>query len=120
MRHLLLLVLVSAAACARTPKDSRERAAAALKERLGEAADPHVAFQKDSTHLLVQLATAAFPTMSETNLTDQATGIATFALRHYEKQNQLDSITVVYREKAAPGFWWIRHQRTFPVESLLK
>jgi hypothetical protein len=86
---------------------------------LGKAADPQVAFQKDSTHLLVQLATVAFPTMSEAALTDEARDIGAFAVRHYENANQLDSLTVLYRE-AAPrrGISYIRHARTFPIGNL--
>ena len=73
--------------------NSLERVASALRDSLGKAANPQVAFQKDSTHLLVQLATVAFPTVSESVLTAQATRIASFALRHYEKADQLDSVT---------------------------
>ena len=101
------------------PTTSRERLASVLRDSLGEAADPHVAYQRDSTHLLVELATAAFPTVSDSILTGQAHGIGRFALRHYESGNQLDSVTVLYREAAPhPGIWYIRHTRTFPVASL--
>jgi hypothetical protein len=103
----------------RTPTNSRGRLASVLRDSLGEAADPHVAYQRDSTHLLVELATAAFPTVSDSILTGQARGIGGFALRHYERASELDTVTVLYREAAPhPGIWYIRHTRTFPVASL--
>jgi len=118
IRSEWLLLLPILGAC-HEPANSRERVTSALRDSLGTAADPQVAFQKDSTHLLVQLATVAFPTIPEAALTDQARNIAAFAVRHYENANQLDSVTVLYRE-AAPhgGIWYIRHERTFPVRSL--
>ena len=113
-----LALLVFLAAC-RGPANSRERLASVLRDSLGEAADPQVAYQRDSTHLLVELATAAFPTVSDSILTGQARAIGVFALRHYEGTSQLDSVTILYREAAPhPGIWYIRHTRTFPVGSL--
>jgi hypothetical protein len=118
IRPQWLLLLAFPGAC-HEPANSRERVTSALRDSLGKAADPQVAFQKDSTHLLVQLATVAFPTMSEAALTDEARNIGAFAVRHYENANQLDSVTVLYRE-AAPrrGIWYIRHARTFPIGNL--
>jgi hypothetical protein len=83
---------------------------------LGNATKVQVGFQTDSTHLLVMLATAAFPTVSESRLTGQARDIADLALRHYERANQLDSVTVLYREPVGAGVWHISHTHTFPVE----
>jgi hypothetical protein len=117
LRHQWLLLLALAAACA-GPPNSRERLSSVLRERLGKAADPQVAFKRDSTHLLVQLDTVAFPTVSESLLTDQARRIAGFALRHYERANQLDSVTVLYRAPVSRGVWYIRDTRTFPIENL--
>ena len=37
---------------------------------------------------------------------------------HYERANELDSVTVDYREAVSPGLWYVRHERTFPVEDL--
>lgn len=108
-----------AAACVAAPEgDSRERVPRALAESVGEAADPQITFRRDSSHLLIQLATVAFPTVSEDELTGRARGIATTAMRNYDNADQLDSITVLYREKAGKGIWWIRNTRTFPVDSL--
>jgi hypothetical protein len=120
VRHQWLLVIAFAAACGGPAKDqSRERVASALRDSLGDAADPQVAIQRDSAHLLVHLATVAFPTASDSALTEQARHIGSLALRHYDKSNQLDSVSVLYREKAiGSGIWHIRHERTFPVESL--
>ena len=116
-RHQLLLLLALAAACL-GPANSRERLASALKDRVGEAADPDVGFMRDSTHLLVNLATVAFRTVSDSVLTVQARDIGAFALRQYERANELDSVTVLYREKVSSGFWYVRHERTFPVAEL--
>ena len=118
IRPRWLLLLVFSGAC-HAPANSRERLAYALRDSLGTAADPQVAFQRDSTHLLVELATAAFPTIPEAALTHQARSIAGFAVRSYENANQLDSVTVLYREAARhPGVWHIRHERTFPIGEL--
>jgi O-acetyl-ADP-ribose deacetylase (regulator of RNase III) len=114
-RWLLLLCLVCGCAKAGNP---RERLASALSDSLAKAADPEVAFRKDSTHLLVELATVAFPTVSDSLLTYQARDVAQFALRHYERANELDSVTVLYREESRPGVWYIRHTRTFPAGDL--
>lgn len=117
--YRLLPATFMAAACLAAPEgDSRERVARALAESVGEAADPRIAFRRDSSHLLVQLATVAFPTVSEDELTRRARGIATTAMRNYDNAEQLDSITVLYREKAGKGLWWIRNSRTFSVHSL--
>ena len=116
-RHQLLPLLALATACL-GPANSRERLAAALKDRVGDLADPDVGFMRDSTHLLVNLATVAFRTVPDSVLTVQAKAIGAFALRHYERANELDSITVLYREKVSSGFWYVRHERTFPVGEL--
>jgi hypothetical protein len=117
IRRQRLLLLCFVAACAE-PANSRERLASILSDSLGTAADPAVAFQKDSTHLMVELATVAFPTVTDSVLTSQARGIGRFALRHYEPANELDSVTVLYREEVRPGAWHIRHTRTFPAGDL--
>ena len=117
LRHQWLPLLALTAACVE-PANSRERIASALRDSLGKAADPQVAFQRDSTHLLVELATVAFPTVPESVLTAQARDIGGFALRHYERANQVDSVTVLYREAVRSGVWYIRHTCTFSVESL--
>jgi hypothetical protein len=118
LRRYSLALLAFFGACG-GPSNSRERLASVLRDSLGEAADPQVAYQSDSTHLLVELATTAFPTVPDSILTGQARGIGGFALRHYERANQLDSVTVLYREATPhPGIWYIRHTRTFPVASL--
>lgn len=117
--RIALLMLAFATACVGPAKDqSRERVASALSERLGEAADPQVGFHRDSTHLAVRLSTVAFPTVPDSVLTEQAMSIASFALRHYDKADGLDSVSVSYREAVRPGISHIRHERTFPVENL--
>lgn len=116
-RHGLLLLLAVAVACT-GPGNSRERLASALKDRLGDAANPDVGFIRDSTHLLVNLATVAFRSVPESALTVQARDIGRFALQHYERANDVDTVTVLYREKVSSGFWYIRHERTFAVGDL--
>jgi hypothetical protein len=117
-RQWILPSALVAACVGVTPDNSRTRLASVLRDSVGAAADPQVAFAKDSTHLLVQLATVAFPTVSESELTDEAKSIGGFAFKHYERANELDSVTVLYREKVRSGVWWIRHERTFAVEEL--
>jgi hypothetical protein len=109
-----------AVGCMQSAKDeSRGRVVRALTESLGEMADPQIAFQRDSTHLLVHLRTAAFPTVSEEALTEQARNVASLALRHFDRARELDSVTVLYREPFRKGVSWIRHRRGFSVDSLL-
>lgn len=117
-RQWMLLSALMAACVGVTPDNPRTRLAAVLRDSVGAPADPQVAFQKDSTHLLVELATVAFPTVSESELSDEAKSIGGFAFKHYERANELDSVTVLYREKVRSGVWWIRHERTFAVEEL--
>jgi hypothetical protein len=117
-RQWILLSALMAACGGVTPDNSRTRLASVLRDSLGAAADPQVAFEKDSTHLLVELATVAFRTVSESELSDEAKHIGGFAFKHYERANELDSVTVLYREKVRSGVWWIRHDRTFAVEEL--
>lgn len=117
--HKLIPAILLAGAC-ESPSDdeSRKHVTGVLTQTLGEAARPRVAFQRDSTHLLVQLLTVAFPSVSEDELTAQATDIAQTTLNNYDRADQLDSITVLYRERAGRGVWWIRHTRAFSVDSL--
>jgi hypothetical protein len=117
-RQWILLSALMAGCGGLTPDNSRTRLASVLRDSIGAEADPQVAFQRDSTHLLVELATVAFPTISESELSDEAKSIGGFAFKHYERANELDSVTVLYREKIRSGEWWIRHERTFAVEEL--
>lgn len=120
--HGLTPAILLAAACVAPADDgSRKHVARALTRTLGEAgeaADPQIAFRQDSTHLLVQFLTVAFPTVSDGELTSQATRIAKTALSNYDRADQLDSVTVLYREPVRKGTWWIRHTRSFSVDSL--
>jgi hypothetical protein len=114
-----LLVLAFATAClGSTRDDSRQRVASALRDTLGKAADPQVAFMNNSRHLLIQLSTAAFVNASDSTFAQQAKDIARFAFRRYEKASGLDSITVLDRNSVAKGVWQIRYTRTFPVKDL--
>jgi hypothetical protein len=117
MRRQWLLLLALAAGCA-GPVDARDRLAFALSDSLGKAADPHVAFQNDSTHLVVELADSVFSAVPESALTRQARDIGGLALRRYERAAELDSVTVLYRDSVTQGVWRIRRTRTFPVGAL--
>jgi len=109
-----LLALVMACEAA----DSRDRLKSVMRDSLPELAKPVVGFDKDSTHLIVYLETTAFPTMPESVLTNHAKHIGALAVRRYERPNELESVTVLYREPVRRGVWYIRHVRTFPVAML--
>lgn len=118
LSRLIAMLLLITSCMGSANDESRRRVAHVLTETLGKAADPQIAYQRDSSHLLIQLLTVAFPTVSEERLTEQAKAIATVALHNYDRANQLDSVTVLYREPVRRGVWWIRHSRSFSVESL--
>ena len=71
-RQRILLSALWRPASESTPANPRTRLASVLRDSIGAEADPQVAFQRDSTHLLVELATVAFPTISESELSDEA------------------------------------------------
>ena len=64
------------AACVGPFKANARGVAVALRDTLGKAADPQVAFERDSTHLLVQLSAAAFPTVPDSALTRRRGALA--------------------------------------------
>lgn len=114
-----LILIGFTLACVGTAQErARDTVASSLSQALGAAADPQIAFQRDSGHLLVQLSTRAFPTMSEDAVTSHADRVARIALREYSGRDGLDSITVLYRERFDRDKWWIRNTRTFAASSL--
>jgi hypothetical protein len=111
----------SLAAFACDPKgpesEARDRLATDLRDSLGSAADPNVAFitngaEKDS-HLYVMFDTTAFANVSDSIFELRARDLARFAMRHYEKASRLDSVTVAARESVRPDVWRVHHTRTF-------
>ena len=117
---LFLSTIVAASACEQdSTHHARQRVASLLREQLGDAADPQIGFMRDSTHLLVDLSTAAFPVLVDSMLTKRARGFAVTALKNYEMSKSLDSITVTYNERLGhKGGGWLRHFDTFPVSDL--
>lgn len=89
----------------------RKEVASVLRKSLGDASDPKIAYMRNNAHLLVQLSTAAFPSLEDSVLGPRARQIASTALKSYKLRSEVDSVTVVFREKADIGMWWIRYQR---------
>jgi hypothetical protein len=117
-------LLVSALAC--EPKghepEARAKLTAILRDSLGAATDPKVAFIIDGNdrdqHLYVHFDTTAFPNLADSAFGFRAREIAQLSMRHYEKVDHLDSITVASREDVKPGVARIHHQRTFSLAQL--
>jgi hypothetical protein len=53
---------------------------------------------------------------SDSMFAARALDIARFALRHYDKATQLDTITIATRKAVERGFWQVQHTRTFAAE----
>ena len=118
------LCLVAAAAChpRAADADPRTRLIAVLRDSLGEAAHPEVAFiangGRPESHLYVTLDTSAVPNLPDSLFDGRARDLARFAVRHYEQANSLDSVTVATRELQQPGAWRVHHRRAFAVAGL--
>ena len=108
-----VLVLVSLGCVAAPNTPERKEVASVLKERLGDASQPDIGYIRNNAHLLVNLSTTAFPSLADSILAPRAREIATLALESYKLRKDLDSVTVVFREKAGTGMWWIRYERGF-------
>lgn len=120
MHYRSILTALFALGCVSPQKDEAlRRVDRSLREHLGDTADPQVAFKRDSTHLLIQLATVAFPTVSDDELTDRTRRISRFTYDRYDRGDEVDSATVFYREEVRRGMWHIRHMRSFPVAALI-
>ena len=115
----MLAFCVAALAC--DPKgpesEARARLATDLRDSLGSAANPSVAFiidgAKRDSHLYVIFDTTFFPNVSDSVFQLRARDVAGFAMRHYEKASHLDSVTVAARDSVQPGGWRIHHTGTF-------
>jgi hypothetical protein len=119
-----LVVVCAALACAENGPEPEARATLAriLRDSIGGASDPKVAFIIDANHrdahLYVHLDTSAFPNMSDSAFALRARDIARLSLRHYEKADDLDSVTVASRENLQPGVARIHHRSTFSIAQL--
>ena len=119
-----LVFCLAPLACAREGHESEARArlTTVLRDSLGAATDPNVAFianggRRDS-HLYVMFDTTEVPNVSDSVFELRARDIARFAMRHYEKAGELDSVTVATRESVQPGMWRIHHSSAFGVARL--
>ena len=102
--------------------EARSRLAALLSDSLGRTSDLKVSFLVDGgsrdTHLYVNFDTLAFSNQSDSSFQLYARDIARLSIRHYEKANHLDSITVSARKEVKPGLSRIYHTRTFSIAQL--
>jgi len=120
----LLVLCLAVVACHREAPQSVARAqlASALRDSLGERADPNVAFISDGgpreSHLYLAVDTIAVPGASDSVFERRARDLARFAVRHYGNASTLDSITVATRELQQPGVWRVQHQRAFAIAGL--
>jgi hypothetical protein len=118
------MILCGLAAC--TPKspeeEARNKLAAMLRDSVGRGTDPKVSFIMEGAvsgkNLYVHFDTTAFPNMPESTFVVRARDVARFSLRHYEKAQDLDSVTIASRENLQPGLARIHHQRVFSTAEL--
>lgn len=119
----LALCLVAVTCRPKVPDaDARTRLITALRDSVGAAVNPDVGFITDGghreSHLYVTFDTSAAPALSDPLFDERARDLARFALRHYEKVSDLDSVTVATRQLRQPGVWQVQHRRTFAVAGL--
>lgn len=112
-------ILVSISACsADNDAPARTKLAAILTDSLGAAADATPTYLRDESHLQIGLSAATFAGMDEASRQVTARKIAQFALRHYTRRAELDSISVFTREIVDKGIARILWSRSFPVTDL--
>lgn len=102
--------------------EARERLAQVLRDSLGTTTNPNVAFIIDGirrdSHLYVMFDTTAVGNVSDSGFEHRARDLARFAVRHYDKADKLDSVTVATREGVKPGVWRVHHSQTFAITGL--
>lgn len=118
-----LLSFATLACDAKSPEDeARSRLAADLTDSLGRASDPKVGFMIGGgsrySHLVVNFDSLAFANQSDSSFRVKSRDIARFSIRHYEKSDDLDSITVAAGDEVRPGLTKILHTQTFSVADL--
>jgi hypothetical protein len=93
-----------------------------LRDSLGTTTNPKVAFIIDGgrrdSHLYVMFDTAAVGNVSDSVFEQRARILARFAVRHYDKVGELDSVTVATRELVQPGVWRLHHSHAFAITGL--
>jgi len=120
----LLTILIAGLACDRKApeRDARGKLASMLRDSIGRTTDPKVAFIVHGTaldrNLYVHFDTTAFANLSDSAFVVRAKEIARFSVRHYDKAQNLDSVTVASRETLEPGVARIHHQLTFSMTAL--
>ncbi len=116
-----LTLILGAAACEKEghEAEARARLRSDLRDSLGAATDPEVAFiGRRGSHLYVHFDTTAFANLSDSAFVVRARDVARFSLRHYQKAQDLDSITVGARENVKPGLARIHHTAAFGIAGL--
>jgi hypothetical protein len=117
-------LLLGALACDKKGPESEARASltSILRDSIGAATDPKVAFIIEGNdrdkHLYVHFDTSAFPNMADSAFGLRAREIAQLSMRHYEKLDNLDSITVASRENLEPGVARVHNRRAFSIAQL--
>jgi hypothetical protein len=93
--------------------------ASLLRDSVGQAADPQVAFLNNNNHLLVHLDAKPFTHLSDSAFSAEARRIAQVAMRNYQGKARIDSISVEAREIMVPNqAMRVRESRTFSVAEL--
>lgn len=116
-------ISVTAVACHTRSRDSdaRGRLVSILRDSLGEAAGPNVAFitsAQSQSHLYVTFDTTVAPAVSDSVFELRARDLARFAVRHYDQASELESVTVATRELMQPGLWRVHHSSAFAIAGL--
>ena len=122
----LSLLLVSAGCDQnRHHVQARARLASTLRDSLGAAADPRTAFMfmidrsRRDGHLYVHFDSTTFANLSDSAFGLRTREVARFTVRHYEKAETLDSVTVGSRENfTAKGEARMHKWRTFAIGEL--
>jgi hypothetical protein len=121
--YLLAICLPLAGCSPKAPgADARARLTTVLRDSVGEGVKPNVSFLADGgrpeSHLYVTLDADAEPSESDSLFVRRARDLARFAVRHYERAGNLDSVTVALQEFWQPGVWRVVHSRAFAIASL--
>jgi hypothetical protein len=117
LNRLLFIGLLCAGCAGEDP--NRELVHDALVTELGAGARVHVAFMRDSSHLLVQLDTAVLSSLSDSAYARRSAVLAGIALSTYPAHTMLDSISVSTGETVAPNVAVrVRRNCTFAASAL--
>ena len=85
--------------------EARDRLSQVLRDSMGTTTNPNVAFIIDGgrrdSHLYLIFDTTAVGNVSDSVFEHRARDFAQFAVRHYDKAGELDSVTVAIRSETA-------------------